>query len=136
MGEEILTVIGTGKPETLFFTSKRVIIAKTGGMASRMAMQSAFGVLGALAEQRREAKKKEELSKLTPESILSADKKNFGIPYEEIVKVEFFKKLLSQKMRITTGTDKYEYYVAEPKKKQPEYLNTLRAVLGDKLVAP
>ena len=134
MREEVLAAIGTGKPEALFFTSNRVIIARTGGTASRVAMQSALGTLGMLAQQRREAKKKEELSKLTPESILSADKKNFGIPYEEITKVEFFKKMLWRKVRITTGTGKYEYYVAESKK-QPEYVNTLRKVLGDKVMA-
>lgn len=129
MNEEILVVIDTNERKALYFTSNRVIVAKVGGQALSMA----FGIAGALAESRMQAKKKEQLSKLTPESILTADKKNFAIPYTEITKVELFKKMFGRKIRIIVGGKKHEFSLGKPKELE-SYVNTLRPVLADKLV--
>jgi len=128
VNEEILEVIETTDRKGLYFTSNRVIIAKLGGQALSMA----FGVFGALAESRMRAKKKEQLSKLSPESILTADKKNFAIPYTEVTKVELFKKMLGRKVRITVGAKKHEFSLSKPKEFE-NYVNVLQPLLGDKL---
>ena len=142
MSEEVLVAIPTGKLEALFFTSNRVIIARTESAGSRFTRSLPFAFFGALGmaiaariQQSQQAKKTKELSKLTPESILSADKKNFAIPYEEIMKVEFFKKIWGPKVRISAGAGKYEYYAAKSSKNQLEMVNTLRTVLGNKVIA-
>lgn len=129
MNEEIVEMIETADRKALYFTSNRVIVAKLGGQALSMA----FGVFGALAESRMRAKKKEQLSKLSPESVLTADKKNFAIPYSEITKVEFFKKMLGRKIRIIAGAKKHEFGLSKPKELE-SYVNSLRPILADKLV--
>lgn len=129
MNEEILVVIDTTEKKALYFTSNRVIVAKLAGSA----LSWAFGMGGAFAEQRMAAKKKEQLSKLSPESILTADKKNFAIPYTEVTQVELLKKRFGRKIRIVAGTAKHEFWLGKPKELE-NYVNTLRPVLEDKLV--
>lgn len=129
MNEEILVVIDTTEKKALYFTSNRVIVAKLAGSA----LSWAFGMGGAIAEARMAAKKKEQLSKLSPESILTADKKNFAIPYTEVTQVELLKKRFGRKIRIVAGTAKHEFWLGKPKELE-NYVNTLRPVLEDKLV--
>ena len=128
MNEEILEVIETTDRKGLHFTSNRVIVAKLGGQALSMA----FGVFGALAESRMRAKKKEQLKKLSPESILTADKKNFAIPYTEVTKVEMSKGFLGGKVKITVGAKKHQFKLSKPKEFQ-SYVNVLQPILSDKL---
>lgn len=129
MNEEILEVIETKDRKALYFTSNRVIVAKLGGMGLTLA----FGVLGALAESRMRAKKEEQLSKLSPQSILTADKKNFEIPYTEVSKVEMSKGFLGSKIRIiTVGAKKHQFKLSKPKEFQ-SYVNVLQPILSDKL---
>jgi len=128
VNEEILEAIETKDRKVLYITSNRLIIAKLGGQALSMA----FGVFGALAESRMRAKKKEQLSKLSPESVLTANKKNFAIPYTDVTKVEMSKGFLGQKITITVGAKKHKF--APSKRKEfDDYVNVLQPLLGDKL---
>ena len=129
MIEEIIEAIETNDRKMLYFTSNRVIVASIGGRV----LSATFGLLGALAEAQMRAKKKEQLQKLTPESILTADKSNFALPYNEVGTIEISKKMLGRKVRIISGTQKHEFWMAKPKEYE-EYVNILRPVLGDKLV--
>jgi len=81
------------------------------------------------------AKKKEQLSKLSPESILTADKKNFAIPYTEVTQVEMLKKrrFHAAMVRIVAGAKKHQFVLDKPKELE-NYVNILRPVLEDKLV--
>jgi hypothetical protein len=131
MSEEILEVVDTKQAKVLYFTSSRVIVAniKAGG-----GLGLAFGALGGLAEARMQAKKKEQLSKVSPESILTADRKNFAIPYADINEVELRKKLMGRReIRLTTGAAKYDFDLGKAKEFE-KYLNTLRPIFGDKLI--
>jgi len=133
--EEVLVAIGTrsNDPTALFFTSNRVIVARTGGTAARIASY-AFGWGGQAAEEHAEDKKTEELSKLPPEDILADNKRSFAIPYTDIIQVELFKRVFSgRQIRITAGTTKYQFRLAKPKE-LANYVNILRPVLTDKLV--
>ena len=134
MNEEILVTIGTrsNQPTALFFTSNRVIVARTASTAARV-IGYAFGWGGQATEEHAEDKKIKELSKLPPEDILADNKKNFAIPYTDIIQVELFKKMLSRKIRITAGTTKHEFRLSKPKE-LTTYINALRPVLADKLV--
>lgn len=134
MSEEILEVIETKQPKVLYFTSSRVIVGNIGGGARSVGLGIAFGALGGLAEARMQAKKKEQLSKLSPESILTADKKNFGIYYTDITQVELRKKLMGRReIRLATSVAKYDFDLKKPKELE-NYINTLHPILGDKLV--
>lgn len=133
MSEEILEVVDTKQAKVLYFTSSRVIVAniKAGG---GLGLGLAFGALGGLVEARMQAKKKEQLSKVSPESILTADKKNFAIPYADINEVELRKKLMGRReIRLTTGAAKYDFDLRKAKEFE-KYLNTLRPIFGDKLI--
>ena len=116
VNEEILVVIETKERKTLYFTSNRVILAKYGGQG------------------------------LLPESILTAHKKNFAIPYTEIHKVELLKKEIwiglglslsylgfGRRVRITATAKKHEFRLRKGQELD-YYANTLRPVLADKLV--
>ena len=134
VNEEILAVISTNEGKALFFTSNRVIIAKLASLGSILGMRLAFGLVGEFLQRHKEAKKEEQLSEFSPESILKADKKNLEIPYTEITQVELFKKwLVGKLLRITVGKTKRVFIVDKPKKLQ-DCANALRPILGDKMI--
>lgn len=130
MNEEILVVIDC-TVTALYFTSNRVIVAKLAGSA----LSTFFGLGGMLAEQRMAAKKKEQISKLSPESILTADKKNFAIPYTEVTQVELLKKRRFRvpMVRVVAGAKKHQFVLGKPKELE-NYANILRPILEEKLV--
>ena len=135
MKEELLVAIGTrgNVPMGLFFTSNRLIIARTGSTAARIASYG-FGWGGQAVGEAAEDKKLKELSKVSPESILTDNKNNFAIPYSDIIQVEMFKKMLSgRQIRINMGTKKQQFRLSNPRKYK-EYADILKSVLGDKLV--
>jgi hypothetical protein len=129
--------------KTLYFTPNRVIVAKTGGKAGYL-----FGGIGAGITAYREQKKREELRKLSPESVLRADKHNFAIPYSDILRVEMKKKRFSgsicliaghkfgkdmKKKDKTTAIDVYRYEKAIAKKGFEDCVDCVRSVLPEKL---
>ena len=105
----------------LFFTPNRLIVAKTAGGWKT-------GGIAGIPFAKRNAKK---LSLLSPEAILKADEKNFAIPYSDIIEVEMKKGILSGKIKIFTGTKKYEFNIE--KRKFENHLNFVRSVLPGKL---
>jgi hypothetical protein len=66
------------------------------------------------------------------ESILTADKKNFAIPYTEVSKVEMSKGFLGSNVRINVGAKKHQFKLSKPKEFQ-NYVDVLQPLLGDKL---
>lgn len=143
-----IDVMGTGffgmKRQTLIFTEHRIIVAKRGGgLAGTLGI---FGgaitaVAGAAYDSHRASKKGEELGKLSVESILKADKKNFAIDNSELVKIE----LKKYAMKVETQKKKYKF-IAEgipgikPKSRWKglpveEYVNVLKQCIPpEKLV--
>jgi len=77
------------------------------------------------------SRKIKRLSKLPTEEILAADGNNFVMPYSEIIKVEFFKKVLRRKIRITADKT-LEYSLRKPWRFR-KYVDALRPGLADKL---
>lgn len=133
MSEEILcvveTVAGAGYlEEMLYFTSNRLIRAKIESKAARFDPTGVFDLVSLF----KRGKKVRDLSKLSPEGILGADSGNFAIPYVEISKVELFKKMRGKKIRITTATEKHEFWLSKPKEFE-KCVDMLRPVLADKL---
>jgi hypothetical protein len=135
----------------LCFTENRLIVSKTGGKGKALGVALAFGAIGSGLAARSEKKKREELKKLTPESVLKADKNNFAIPHSNIVRMEMKKKRFSAFVRVIAdqqfGKDmkrkkdnrtQQDVYVFEKnlenKKEYENYLNLARSVLSDKVV--
>ena len=93
MSEEIIGIINkcitkTGRHVDIFLTTNRIIVAKYGNY---LASTLAFGIVGSAISNRSAKKKSEELRKLSADSILNADDKNYDIPYSEITKVKMNK---------------------------------------------
>ncbi len=146
MNEEMLGTIDLPSDHRmLYFTPNRVIVAKTGGSAGWL-----FGAIGAAAEAYRETKKREELKKLSPESVLKADKNNFAIPYSSILRVEMKKKGIfgsicviadqkfgrdmKKKKDKTIGRDVYRYEKRIAKKGFEDCVDCVRSVLPEKVM--
>lgn len=74
------------------------------------------------------------MKKLSVESILTADKKNFDIPYIEVNKVEMKKPgmLSGGIIKIFTNTKKYQF-VLQNKKSYENYLNLMTSLFNVKL---
>jgi len=135
MSEKILGIImgrrlRGGILYALYFTSSRLIAAKT-------VNTTLWGFLWPIGDHialNKAKKRSEELKKLSFESILKADKKNFEIPYAEITKVEMKKaRVLSvPEISIFTHTQKYEFVIWE-KKEFDAHESLVRSVLPDKL---
>ncbi len=124
MGEEIVEVFETRERNGLYFTTDRIIVAKLGGDE----LSILFGNIGDIVEARRRAKRKEQFSKLSAESILAADTENFAIPYSEVTRIEWSKK----KANIISGSFTYKFKL----KKRKEFegcVDTLSSILGGKL---
>ena len=148
MAEKILGVIrlraGVRAPTALFFSSNRLIVAKTVGGKWRFALAS-FGVWGEDAADSRAKQKAEKLRELSPESILKADKNNFAIPYSDITKVEMKKggRMRGSKLKVFTDTKKYDFrifskralagFVYREHKEIEDQVNLVRSVLSDRL---
>lgn len=128
----------------LYFTSNRVIVAKTAGPPSLVIIvvlvllgllfgiggltgAVIFGVIVAMVTAKRAGKKFKELGKLSAESILRADKKNFGIPYPEITRVEMKK----NKIIILTNREKHKFGIRRGKESE-DYVNLIPSVLPKK----
>jgi len=145
--ETLGTIALPSNHRTLHFTTNRVIVAKTG---SALGASLLFGAIGAGVAAHREKKRREELEKLSPESVLKSDKSNFAIPYSGIVRVEMKKKRFSGSISLladqkfgkdmkkkrdkATGEDFYGYEKTIDKKSFEDNVNFLRSVLPSKVV--
>ncbi|MEE9198597.1 MAG: hypothetical protein V3U26_02245 [Dehalococcoidia bacterium] len=135
VNEETLVTVVPAQARVLFFTSNRLIVANV-EVTAWINVLYVFAMIGGLiiglVRARTRAKKTEKLSKLSPESILTADKKNFGISYAEISNVKLFKRGRGRKIRVTAGAAKHEFWLSQPKEFE-NYVNVLRPVLAEKL---
>jgi len=128
MHEDILEAIETTDRKMLYITPDKIIIAKLESFTSYVVTQP-LPLLGYVDVY---AKEKERLGKLSPEAILTADKKNFAIPYSEITRLEMSKGFLGSKVKITIGVNKYQFKLRNIN----EYykcMSALKPVLEDKL---
>ena len=106
----------------IFFTETRLIMANVGkrGMGSMTGI-FLFGRLGsgfeALVRGPREAQRKKKLeaggSELTPDEILSSDKSNFEIKYDEVVQVSLERTPYSLEIMMLTRDEKYRFTTKE-----------------------
>jgi len=146
MSEKVFGIIKVNRGntrETLFLTPDRVIVARTSGGFGGM-----FGGIGAVISEYKGKKKEKEYLELSPESVLTADKKNFAIPKSEITKVELKKRRFGKELNIATSKKKYEWsdkiyeehkwnvagLIPEKKDaKLEDYEDILRPIFGEKL---
>lgn len=125
----------------LYFIPNKVIVAKTGGvrwywLLLLIIFTFPLGLLLApiivIIVRHRAKKKFKELIELSSESVLRSDKKNFGILYLDITRVEMKKKrLLRNKITIFTSRQKHEFHILS-KKEFEDYVNLIRSVLPNK----
>src|ERR1035437_899844 len=90
-GIDNINMRGKGGKTSLLFTTNRTIVAETQSLGTELASRavpSIAGVLlgGALRAHAR-GKKEQELRATNPEEILSANKKNYAIPYSEVTQL-------------------------------------------------
>ena len=130
MHDDILEAIETTDRKMLYITSDKIIIVKLGGLASFLATKVLMPSFG---DSDVYARKKEKLGKLSPETILTDDKKSFAIPYTEITRLEMSKRFLGgPKVKITVGVNKHQFTLKDTN----EYfkcMSALKPVLEDKL---
>ena len=145
MSEEIvgsIKVVSTGAGDILahrsqncylFFTPNRVIVAKSG---STYGWGFAFGAIGEGIAQHAAKKRMEEIKQLSVESILNENKKNFGMSYVEIDKVEIKKpgKLSGAKISFFTNTKKYDFLISEKKDSFDTQVDLIRSMLSSKTI--
>lgn len=115
----------------LFFTSKRVIVARTSGIPTAFLIGGALGV--GIAKHRA-TRKYRKLSDVSAEAILAYSRKNYAIPYAEITKVEMNKPsvLLRGNTIISTTGKEHKFWMT----KKREFMNQvdlLSSVLPDKI---
>jgi len=137
MKEEILGRVEVedkwGNLLNVVFTSNRIIVARLATILPHLILPALFGGPGDWRKERRE--RREEYGRLSAESILKADEKNFEISYTEIVKVEMKKPgtFRGAKIKIFTSNKTYEFTSKEKKDLFDERINLVRSVLPDKL---
>ena len=123
-------------PVELIFTSQRIVIATlvpAGGIFATAISDTFSGGFTRLSNLVKE--KREEYEKLSVNDILEADKKNYAIPFEEILKVEIKNPgtFSGAKMRIFTSTQKREFVFKKKKGLFDELVNLVRPLVGEKL---
>ncbi|MCK4368702.1 MAG: hypothetical protein KAV68_03415 [Dehalococcoidales bacterium] len=128
--ETVLLIIKTTGAKALCFTTNRMIVAEVGEPSD--AYSAGYAPFASLARDLWRGRRIRKIMKLSPEGILTANKKNFAVSYAEIVKVELFVVRRDRMIRIRASADTYEYLLAKPKEFQ-NYANVLRPVLADKL---
>jgi len=119
----------------LVFTSNRIIIARLVSGLGTALRGVTLGTLGWALTRREKGEKREEYGRLSTESILKADKKNFAIPYVGIIKIEMKKPgtFSGGKIKIFTSDKTHEFTFKEKKELFDERVNLVRSVLPDKL---
>ena len=123
-------------PVELIFTSQRVAVATLlsgGGMFASALSDTFSGGFTKFSDLTKE--KREENEKLSVNDILEANKKNYAMPYEEILKVEMKHPGIfsGAKMKIFTSTKKREFVFKKKKGLFDELVNLVRPLVGEKL---
>src|SRR6266566_304047 len=100
----------------LFVTDRRIIVAHIGKRgAGSQATVSLFGRLSAAVEDLfksgRESVSKRKLRESIPDEVLSEDKDNFFVNYDDIVEVAFDQRFVRPKLVVLTRDDKFQFIV-------------------------
>jgi hypothetical protein len=122
---------------TLFVTSSSLIVAhggkRGGGVAvSANVLGKLGGALGDFLKSGKESVDKRRISNLRPREILAANKNNFSIGFDEIIKVTVNQGARLTGLTILTGNDKFEFTTRLGFDKVVELLGK---VLGSKLTS-
>jgi hypothetical protein len=126
---------------TVFFTSKRLILSHIGkrgfGELPGMSMLGKWGaglesLVKGPGESRRKKKVERGVVDVSPEEILKADKDNFDIAYNEVVKVELDNSSRLGSIMLLTRDDKFEFFTAQD---LGAISQLLQSVLGNKVDA-
>lgn len=118
---------------SLFFTPRRIIVAKVGSRvagsaAAFPALSGLSGVFESLFKRGKEAgrnRKARQLS-LSPDLILRQDRDNFQVGYDEIVSVELIESPRRTGITLVTRDDKMFFFTSAP-------LWTVNGLLKEKL---
>ncbi len=99
---------------SLFLTSSRIVVAHVGKRgAGALATFSFFGRLSEgledLFKRGKESVRQRRTDTLSPEGILSADKDNFSLGYDEIVSVDVIQGFRTTGITIVTRDDKLNF---------------------------
>jgi hypothetical protein len=115
--------------DILFFTSKRLIVAKISSSWSRYV----GGAIPLLLERHQQKQKKEKAGEISPEEVLAMDKKNFAVPYSEIDRVMVKKPgaISAGQVKIVTKEKTHQFGVR--KNLFEDFMGLMRSVLADKL---
>jgi len=119
----------------LFVTDARIIVAHVGKRGAGAAATSAlFGRLSGgfedIMKSGSESRSKRELQRLTPEKILTANKDNFHLRFEEIVSVRLVETPFLGEMTVLTRDDKFHFQTHHP---VDSIVGLLQRPLGSKL---
>lgn len=115
----------------LVFTSKQIIIAKTGGRP-----YLTFGEMMRAAEKSK--KKTAELQQLSPEQIIADNPKNISIAYSDITSIEMkrpggFLGIGRIKIQMIGTKKQYEFRLAEKREFQGQ-IDFLRSILKERVL--
>jgi hypothetical protein len=114
--------------DILFFTSKRLIVAKISSTWSHYV----GGAIPLIMERYQEKKKKEKLGEILPDDVLEMDKKNIAIPYSDIERVEVKKPgTISAAVKVITREKTHQFGVR--KNLFEDFMRLTSLVLVDKL---
>ena len=119
----------------LFITDNRILVAHLGKRgAGAYASSALFGRLSGgfedVVKSGIESRAKRELPSLNPQRILSANKDNFHLGYQEIVSVRIVETPFSNEMTMLTVDDKFDFRTNHP---IDGIVDLLGAPLGQKL---
>jgi len=124
--------IKNGNQIEMYITTNRIIIAKTG---NNLGWTLAFGMVGSLAAQHSADKKSNQLSQLTPESVLKSNKKNFDIQNNEIIEIEIKKPGTLSPGKITLKTHDSTYkFIFKDKEEYTKNINLFERLYKNKLI--
>ncbi len=98
----------------IIFTTERIIVAVQSMLfqiASGMGWPGAGGAIGAVASQgaMKHQDIKSKLDQFSPEEVLSANKKNFQVPYTGVTKIQIGKKLGTSRLYVQTPSETYKF---------------------------
>jgi hypothetical protein len=114
----------------LYFTDKRVIVARTAYVSLWWGVITLWPWLLAQQRARRQAG---ELAAMTAEAVLAADPANFELGYDDISSVEVKRRsILKSTVNIATPGGRHSFNSLRPKELDKGWV-ALRAVLGEKL---
>jgi hypothetical protein len=134
MAEEKIGVVRSrlkGNDFDLFFTSTSIVAAKTGSISMWGLL---LGGIGQAIAMHFSNKKSQQIRDLTIESLITSDKKNFIVIYENISRVELKKPggLSAGKLIIDADLQKYKFLLLE-KKQFKNNKEIIEKTLGEKV---